>query len=84
MAEGKEKISVTPATIYRIVDHLNLPRKPSESLRVKADVLIEDAIAKRVIAKAGKVLEEKIERERLLKELVDRDNCGDSKNRAED
>lgn len=61
MVENEEKISVTSATLYRIIDHLNYPGQRTINLRTKADVLIEDAIARRAIAKAGKALEQRME-----------------------
>ena len=62
MVENGEKIAVTSATLYRIIDHLNYPGQRNISLRTKADVLIEDAIARRAIAKAGKALGQSIEK----------------------
>ena len=60
MVENKEALPVTPAVIYRIIDALNWPTRKPQSLRMEANILIEDALAKRTIAKAGRALEEKI------------------------
>ena len=59
--ENKEGTSHVPdEAIYRIIGALNWPGE-KRSLRLQADTLVEDIIQKRVIAKTGKALEEKIQ-----------------------
>lgn len=60
MVENKEASPVSPAVIYRIIDALNWPTRKARNPRTEANILIEDALAKRTVAKAGKALEEKI------------------------
>lgn len=53
-------LPVTPVAINRIAASLVLPGEPNVSPRRKADVLIEDAIARREISKTEKALVKKI------------------------
>lgn len=58
--ENKEGMFLAPdEVIYRVIGAINWPGE-KRSPRVQADILIEDVIQKRIIAKTGKTLEEKI------------------------
>jgi hypothetical protein len=58
MDEGTEKTPITPATINRIIAHLNLPVEPREKPGAKPDVLIESTPAKISTGEEKKTSEE--------------------------
>jgi hypothetical protein len=62
MSEYYRKLGVNIYTLDRLIIGLHKQEKPVLGPRKEAEVWIEDALAKRVVAKAGKALEKKIER----------------------
>jgi hypothetical protein len=53
---------VKPEVIQKAIDEINLPGKPVLTPREEADLEIQDVVEKQPIAKAKKILEEKIKK----------------------
>ena len=60
MVEEEKRTAITPAVIHRIEVRLKLAEEPDRSSRTRANVFIEDAITKSMVARANRILAEAI------------------------